>query len=186
MTDETLNLTDIDLTDIDSAAVDLTNCDREPIHRPGLIQPHGILLVLQESTLEIIQVSSNTADLLDRQPAELLGKPLSELLDAEQVKLIQACLVEDFETINPLSLSIKRLHQSVHFDGIVHRIDPVIILELEPKQATSKADFFCFLSTGKRGRYAHSKSTHPAENVSGCGQRSAADHGLRSRYGLSI
>lgn len=54
MTDETLNLTDIDLTDIDSAAVDLTNCDREPIHRPGLIQPHGILLVLQESTLEII------------------------------------------------------------------------------------------------------------------------------------
>jgi two-component system, chemotaxis family, sensor kinase Cph1 len=40
--------------------IDLTNCDREPIHRPGLIQPHGVLLVLQEPTLEIIQVSSNT------------------------------------------------------------------------------------------------------------------------------
>ncbi|MGN6725364.1 MAG: hypothetical protein ACTHLZ_05570, partial [Tepidisphaeraceae bacterium] len=26
--------------------IDLTNCDREPIHIPGSIQPHGALLVL--------------------------------------------------------------------------------------------------------------------------------------------
>ena len=25
---------------------DLTDCDREPIHIPGTIQPHGVLLVL--------------------------------------------------------------------------------------------------------------------------------------------
>ncbi|WRH66738.1 MAG: hypothetical protein RSE13_24965 [Planktothrix sp. GU0601_MAG3] len=30
--------------------VDLTNCDREPIHIPGLIQSHGILFVLQETS----------------------------------------------------------------------------------------------------------------------------------------
>ncbi|WP_260446297.1 MULTISPECIES: hypothetical protein [unclassified Nostoc] len=34
--------------------IDLTNCDREPIHIPNLIQPHGVLLVLQDPTLEII------------------------------------------------------------------------------------------------------------------------------------
>jgi hypothetical protein len=33
--------------------IDLTNCDREPIHIPGLIQPHGVLLVLQEPTLKV-------------------------------------------------------------------------------------------------------------------------------------
>ena len=27
------------------SAVDLTTCDREPIHIPGSIQPHGYLLV---------------------------------------------------------------------------------------------------------------------------------------------
>ena len=26
--------------------VDLTTCDREPIHVPGAIQPHGVLLAL--------------------------------------------------------------------------------------------------------------------------------------------
>ena len=26
---------------------DLTNCEREPIHIPGAIQPHGVLLALE-------------------------------------------------------------------------------------------------------------------------------------------
>ncbi|WP_445241263.1 hypothetical protein [Microcoleus vaginatus] len=29
--------------------VDLTNCDREPIHLSGHIQPHGVLLVVRET-----------------------------------------------------------------------------------------------------------------------------------------
>jgi light-regulated signal transduction histidine kinase (bacteriophytochrome) len=124
--------------------VDLTNCDREPIHIPGLIQPHGILLVLQDPTLEIIQVSSNTQEVISRQPQQLLGKPLSDLLNAKQIKLIQQCLTEDFESINPLNLSIKHLNKSIYFDGIVHRLDTVIILELEPKKAKGKTDFFDF------------------------------------------
>ncbi|RYG67448.1 hypothetical protein EON80_13560, partial [bacterium] len=37
--------------------VDVTNCDREPIHIPGFIQPHGLLLALQEPNLEILQAS---------------------------------------------------------------------------------------------------------------------------------
>jgi light-regulated signal transduction histidine kinase (bacteriophytochrome) len=31
---------------IKRAAVDLAICDREPIHTPGSIQPHGIMLVV--------------------------------------------------------------------------------------------------------------------------------------------
>jgi len=33
--------------------VDLTNCDEEPIHIPGSIQPHGLLFVLKEPQLQI-------------------------------------------------------------------------------------------------------------------------------------
>jgi chemotaxis family two-component system sensor kinase Cph1 len=36
--------------------IDLNNCDKEPIHIPGLIQPHGILMVLEEPKLNIIQM----------------------------------------------------------------------------------------------------------------------------------
>ena len=124
--------------------IDLTNCDREPIHIPSLIQPHGVLLVLQYPTLEIVQVSSNTQKVVSRQPEELLGKPLSNLLDAKQIKLIQQCLAKDFESINPLNLSIKHLNKSIYFDGIVHRLDNIIIIELEQKKAKGKTDFFDF------------------------------------------
>ena len=69
--------------------IDLTNCDREPIHIPSLIQPHGVLLVLKDPTLEILQVSSNTQEVVGRQPDELLGKPLSDLLNVKQIKRIK-------------------------------------------------------------------------------------------------
>ncbi len=88
-------------------AIDLTNCDREPIHIPGLIQPHGVLLVIQAVSLNIIQVSNNTSEILDRHPQDLLGKPLSVLFDGEQMQAIQRCLKGDFEGVNPLNLQVR-------------------------------------------------------------------------------
>ncbi|MDZ8067464.1 MAG: ATP-binding protein [Nostoc sp. DedQUE08] len=124
--------------------IDLTNCDREPIHIPSLIQPHGVLLVLQDPTLEIVQVSSNTQQVIGRQPDELLGKSLSDLLNVKQIKLIQQCLAEDFESVNPLNIIIKHQNKSIPFDGIVHRLNTIIILELELKKAKEKLGFFDF------------------------------------------
>jgi len=125
-------------------AVDLTNCDREPIHIPGLIQPHGALLVLQEPDLTIIQVSSNTLELIGQHPQDLLGKPLSTLLAPKQIATIRQCLSEDFEHVNPLDIAIKRAAKLLRFDGIVHRQKALIFLELEPKQKSQKADFVEF------------------------------------------
>ena len=42
--------------------VDLTDCDREPIHIPGTIQPFGVLFVLAEPSLTITQVSENVGE----------------------------------------------------------------------------------------------------------------------------
>ena len=42
---------------------DLTTCDREPIHIPGSIQPHGVLLVLDRQTRTIEQVAGDTLTL---------------------------------------------------------------------------------------------------------------------------
>jgi len=39
--------------------VDLTNCDREPIHTPGSIQPHGAMLICDPNTGIIIRSSAN-------------------------------------------------------------------------------------------------------------------------------
>jgi two-component system, chemotaxis family, sensor kinase Cph1 len=125
------------------ANLDLTNCDREPIHLLGLIQPHGALLVLKEPTLEIIQVSSNTQDVIGYLPKQLLNQSLAVLLDAPQIQQIQQCLTKDFESVNPLKLSIQHSDRSIEVDGIVHRWDGTVRLELEPT-TIGKTDFFDF------------------------------------------
>lgn len=127
----------------DAVNLDLTNCDREPIHIPGLIQPHGVLLVLHPS-LEIIQVSNNTQAVIGHQPEDLLGKSLADLLDQAQIQRIQQCLSEDFESVNPLRLSISTMEGSIDFDGIIHRWDGVVLLELEPKLSPENLDFYDF------------------------------------------
>jgi light-regulated signal transduction histidine kinase (bacteriophytochrome) len=43
---------------------DLTNCDREPIHIPGSIQPHGIHLALGPETPRILRVAGETRSAL--------------------------------------------------------------------------------------------------------------------------
>ena len=44
----------------DLKPVSLTNCDREPIHIPRSIQPHGVLMVLAEADLKIVQVGATS------------------------------------------------------------------------------------------------------------------------------
>lgn len=66
----------------------LINYDKEPIHIPGSIQPHGILFVLEEPQLKILQLSSNTLDVICFYPDELLNKNLKHLLDATQIDAI--------------------------------------------------------------------------------------------------
>ncbi|MGF1535510.1 MAG: ATP-binding protein, partial [Elainellaceae cyanobacterium] len=132
------------LLDAAPEAVNLTNCDREPIHIPGLIQPHGALLVLQEPDLKIVQVSDNVSALIGRSPQSLLDQPLSNLLAAEQVDQIRRCLAEDFESANPLQLLIQGQSSLLRFDGIVNQsAESLILLELEP-QSGSSGDFFEF------------------------------------------
>ncbi|MCL1468856.1 ATP-binding protein [Argonema galeatum] len=113
---------------------DLTNCEREPIHLPGSIQPHGVLLVLREPHLTILQVSNNTLEFFGIPVEKLIRKNLGELIEHSQLEHLKQCLLtnEDLETINPVKLSIKTAGADRFFDGIVHRIDGVLILELEP------------------------------------------------------
>ncbi|GGK88741.1 ATP-binding protein [Rufibacter glacialis] len=59
--------------------VDLSNCDSEPIHLIGRIQPHGFLLVLDPISLQVEQASKNVGDYLPLALEQVLGKPLRNL-----------------------------------------------------------------------------------------------------------
>lgn len=123
----------------------LSNYDEEPIHSPGLIQPHGILLVLQEPHLKIVQVSSNTFEVIGISPGELLNKQLKELIESDQLQSIQQGLNKNIE-IHHVILSIKDKSNLYLFDGILHYSEPFWILELEPRQAIANNHFLKFHS----------------------------------------
>ncbi|MBD2345302.1 ATP-binding protein [Anabaena subtropica] len=125
--------------------VDLSNCNKEPIHIPGFIQPHGVLLALKLVDLTILQVSNNTFNVLGIHPEQLLNQHLSCLLETEQINLLEDCLTnEDLPIVNPIEFSIKSTDKTLHFDGISHRSNEVLILELEPHFSEKSNVFFRF------------------------------------------
>jgi chemotaxis family two-component system sensor kinase Cph1 len=105
-------------------------CAQEPIHIPGAIQPHGVLLAFSEPDLTVTQVSANTLDLLDREPADVHGHHLEVILGEPQSRLLEQLLASpSLKDNNRLRL----LLGTREVDGIVHRQEGVTILELEPR-----------------------------------------------------
>ena len=68
------------MSDYPDAGIDLTNCDREAIHIPGRIFPHGAMLVVDPATMLIEQVAGDTLGLLGTGSAVLGGQNLSAVL----------------------------------------------------------------------------------------------------------
>ena len=120
-----------DLLSATNEPANLTNCDREPIHIPGYIQPHGVLFVLKEPDLTIVRVSANTASWLGRAPADLLGQPIGEILNAAEIHAIHRCLAGDFEHVNPLRVRLDTPSGKIDAYSIVHRSGDEIVLEIE-------------------------------------------------------
>ena len=85
------------MTTLPDASVTLANCESEPIHIPGAIQPHGAFISCSAPELTITQVSLNLAEFFDVQPSEALGREIALLLDAEsherllQISTLRAC-----------------------------------------------------------------------------------------------
>jgi two-component system, chemotaxis family, sensor kinase Cph1 len=116
--------------------VDLTNCDREPIHIPGAVQPHGVLLALSEPGLEITQVSENAERLLCIPVGSLLGGRLALLLGEQQMATLRRSLAGDDLNENPLYLLTLRLgSDDLPYNAVFHRKNGVLIAELEPATA---------------------------------------------------
>ena len=111
---------------------DLTNCERELIHLAGSVQPHGVLLTLDERQLLILQVSANAQALLGIPADALIGKPLNILGGniADRVALISAS--DDLAEPMPLICQILSRGKLANFEGTAHRVtERYLVLEVE-------------------------------------------------------
>ena len=116
-------------------AADLTNCEREPIHLAGSIQPHGALLVLRESDLTVLQASANVGDVLGVPHAELLGRPLRRLGGDLCAQIGQVARSGLLGLPVPLRCAAAVDGQERAFDGAVHRTPAGLVVELELAEA---------------------------------------------------
>ncbi|MFP4009750.1 MAG: ATP-binding protein, partial [Spirulinaceae cyanobacterium] len=123
--------------------IDLSNCDREPIHIPGCIQPHGVLFVLQPPDFTIVQVSRNCEQWWSQKAETFLGQTIAAFLTLSDVQLIRHCSHErHIEAFNPLCLTILPSQQAV--EARLYRTEGLLVLELEPPLSATPSNPLSF------------------------------------------
>jgi two-component system, chemotaxis family, sensor kinase Cph1 len=116
------------------------------------VQSHGVLLVLQEPDLIVLQVSDNTIVTFGVAPNRVIGKPLEQILDVFQVKQFRSGLTDrNFERSNYSKVWVRKSTDSYSiFDAVFHRSpDGALILELEPTQKDEHIPFLSFYHLAK-------------------------------------
>lgn len=124
---------------IDVENVDLTNCDREPIHIPGSIQPHGAMLVVDPATHLILHASFNTAEFIGLAPEIVIGSDLPSALGHEVAHQIGNAAARAGSTqADGVLLNISLGDKGHVADITIHTFNDRLILEFE--QPASRAD----------------------------------------------
>lgn len=144
-----MNIKDIVNRDL----VNLTNCEQEPIHIPGSIQPHGFLLGLKGELLNIDYCSENTAQYLSLFHSQLLGKDFAEVF-GEQNAIVLRQFAEDGKQINASLLQLRL--EGVDFLCTLHKnVDDIWILEAEPVDISRQQGNESYNQTSQLLRYMH-------------------------------
>ncbi|NEO85719.1 MAG: GAF domain-containing protein [Spirulina sp. SIO3F2] len=131
---------------------DLGQLKQPTIYNLTKVQPHGVLFVLQEPDLTILQVSYNTQYLLGVAPEKVLNRKLDEILDSFQVDQIRSGLKNEvLDVLNPQKIWIRRQGDDYSvFDAVFHRTaDHLLVMECEPAVEQENIPFLSFYHLAK-------------------------------------
>src|SRR5688572_17340240 len=107
-----------------TAPVDLTNCDREPIHLLGAIQPFGFLIAVSTPDWFVQRVSANIGEWLGTSPRDMLGHPLLNFLHADAIHTLR----NELHIVNMTAATARVFGLAIddtprRFDVAIHTID---------------------------------------------------------------
>lgn len=110
---------------------DLTNCDREPIHIPGSIQPHGAMLIYDRTARIVTHASVNAAAMLGA--ADIIGRPLDVILGARAAHDVSNAINKSVAPSAPgLAFGLAVQGVTTRFDVAAHTHLGRIFIEFEP------------------------------------------------------
>lgn len=136
--------------------VNLTNCEQEPIHIPGSIQPHGFLLGLKQEFFIIDFCSGNTEEYISLPYSQLLGKSFEEVF-GEKVLSSLLDYIADNRMLSSLLLKLNL--QDRDFLCTVHKSGSIYILEAEPVNYKAKQAHEVYDHTSQFLTYLHSTNS---------------------------
>ncbi|MBE7217934.1 MAG: GAF domain-containing protein [Caulobacteraceae bacterium] len=101
----------------------MTDCDREPIHVPGAIQPRGLLLIAERDGLRVV---GGAGELEARLSPDWLGASLPDLLGAQATARLQAASAGAETMLGRVDAAGQA------WDATAHAADGLWLVELEP------------------------------------------------------
>lgn len=114
-----------------NAPVDLTNCDREPIHIPGTIQAHGAMIACDATVSTVTRYSVNAHDMLGFDPSTAIrGANVEDLFGGEVTHTLRNTLANASLARRP-ALKFGLELNGREFDIAVHRSGREVIVEFE-------------------------------------------------------
>jgi len=125
------------MTDFSHEQVDLTNCDREPIHKLGKIQNFGALIAVT-SDWNIAHLSINCDAILAPVQPIAVGDRLADHFSQEALQALRRKLGEasDMGTVERV-FGLDLLGKRRLFDCALHRSGRLLVIEAEPHDPES-------------------------------------------------
>ena len=115
----------------------LSDCEREQIHIPGAIQPHGAVIACKARAPWLItHASANLAGILGCEPADALGRPLQAILGDAACQQLTADDATEGAPLGRLTL----ISGPAGSDILVraHRNNKTICVDIEPTMSASE------------------------------------------------
>ncbi|MFG2307371.1 ATP-binding protein [Streptomyces sp. NPDC048566] len=143
---------------------DLSECVREPIHLLGGVQSYGTLLAVDAATGVVDTAAANTGVLLGVPAEELVGGPVTAVMDAGDWAEVLESTGGDEASSAALPVTAGAAGTRGPFDLSAHRSGPLLLLEFEPRDE-QQAFLFSGFYQGVRRALARLRS---AATVADC------------------
>ncbi|HEX6037297.1 GAF domain-containing protein, partial [Longimicrobium sp.] len=114
------------------ARIDLTNCDREPIHIPGAVQPYGALLGLRGPDLRIAQASESVRTHLGVDARQVVGQPVAAVLGDGAAAQVRDMAISMQDRAFARLRIVPPDGRERGYDATLHPSGGLAVLELEP------------------------------------------------------